>query len=216
MACRPILLGHRGVRGDKSIPENSLAAFDRALEEGCDGFEFDVRLTACGHMVICHDPKVNGIAICCATVAELPHLPEFPDVLQRYSRRGFLDIEIKVSGLEAKVLTALREHPPELDYVVSSFLPDVLLELKARSELVPVGIICEKAGQLVGWNKLPVDYVMAHKSLVTRKLVQSVHETTRKLLVWTVNDPSSMLRLAGWGVDGIISDDPGLLARTLA
>jgi glycerophosphoryl diester phosphodiesterase len=42
---RPLLLGHRGARAVKSIPENTLASFDRAVADGCDGFEFDVRLT---------------------------------------------------------------------------------------------------------------------------------------------------------------------------
>ncbi|MCU1303492.1 MAG: glycerophosphoryl diester phosphodiesterase, partial [Candidatus Sulfotelmatobacter sp.] len=54
MANHPLLLGHRGVRAEKSIPENSLPSFDLALAQGCDGFEFDVRLSADGQAVICH------------------------------------------------------------------------------------------------------------------------------------------------------------------
>jgi glycerophosphoryl diester phosphodiesterase len=61
-----------------------------------------------------------------------------------------------------------------------------------------------------------VDYVIVHKALVTRKLVQSVHEAGRRMLVWTVNDKVTMLRLAGWGVDGIISDNTRLLVETLS
>lgn len=216
MPPRPVLLGHRGVRGNKSVPENTIAAFDRALEDGCDGFEFDVRLTGCGRIVVCHDAKVDGITVSSATAPELRHLPAFQDVLRRYGCRGFLDIEIKVGGLSAKVLTALREQQPERDYVVSSFLPDVVLELKARSAIVPVGIICEKPSQLEAWSKLPVDYVIVHDSLVTRKLIQLVHSAGRRIFAWTEDEPPSMLRLAGWGVDGLISDNPQLLARTLA
>src|SRR5450631_2350146 len=214
MPSRPVLLGHRGVRGDESIPENTIAAFDRELEAGCDGFEFDVRLTGSGRMVVCHDAKVDGITISDATPEQLLHLPELGDVLRRYCSRGFLNIEIKVEGIEAKVLTALREWPPERGCVVSSFLPDVVLELKARSAMVAVGIICEKPSELANWSTLPVDYVMAQQSLVTRKLIDLIHGAGRKIFVWTVNDAPSMLRLAGWGVDGIIADDPQLLART--
>jgi glycerophosphoryl diester phosphodiesterase len=58
---RPLLLGHRGARGIRSIPENTIASFDRALADGCDGFEFDVRLTADGEAVICHDPVFRGV-----------------------------------------------------------------------------------------------------------------------------------------------------------
>jgi len=60
MPIRPLLLGHRGARAEKSIPENTLASFDCALAQGCDGFEFDVRLSADGQPVICHDTRVHG------------------------------------------------------------------------------------------------------------------------------------------------------------
>ena len=59
----PLLLGHRGARASAGIPENTLASFDLALQHGCDGFEFDVRLTACGTAVVCHDAKVGGITV---------------------------------------------------------------------------------------------------------------------------------------------------------
>ena len=55
---RLLRLGHRGARALTSIPENTLASFDRALADGCDGFEFDVRLTADGEAVVCHDPSL--------------------------------------------------------------------------------------------------------------------------------------------------------------
>jgi glycerophosphoryl diester phosphodiesterase len=216
MLSRPVLLGHRGVRGGKSTPENTVAAFDRALEAGCDGFEFDVRLTGNGRMVVCHDARVDGITISDTSPEQVLQLPELGDVLRRYSSRGFLNIELKVEGIETKVLAALREWPPERGCVVSSFLPDVVLELKARSAIVAVGIICEKPSQLAVWSTLPVDYVMAQQSLVTRELIDLIHGAGRNIFVWTVNDAPSMIRLAGWGVDGIIADDPLLLARTLA
>jgi glycerophosphoryl diester phosphodiesterase len=53
------------------------------------------------------------------------------------------------------------------------------------------------------------------ESLVTQKLIRSLHSAGRKIFVWTVNDKPSMLRLAGWGVDAIISDKPQLLGKTL-
>ena len=48
-------LGHRGARAVRQIPENTLASFELCLQHGCDGFEFDVRLSADGQAVICHD-----------------------------------------------------------------------------------------------------------------------------------------------------------------
>lgn len=210
-----LLLGHRGVSGQRVIAENTFAAFDRVMACGCDGFEFDLRLTACGRALVCHPAEVNGITVSRANRTQLLDLPRMEDVFLRYGRTSFLNAELKVRGLESRVLATLRNRLPECGYVISSFIPDVLLEIKARRSGVPVGIICEKASQLVRWRRLPVEYVIVHKSLVTRLLVERIHEVGRKILVWTVNHARAMQRFAAWGVDGIISDDVALLARTL-
>ena len=214
MSDLPLLLGHRGSRASTSVQENTPASFDLALEHGCDGFEFDVRLTGSGRSVVCHDPKIDGISVAQANAVQLVHLPVLEDVLQRYRQRAFLDIELKVAGLESKVLNSLRECRLEDDYVVSSFLPEVVMEVKTRSAKVQAGIICDKPRQLAGWRESTVEYVIPHYSLVTPKLVEEVHSAGKKLFTWTVNDRKRMLRLAEWGVDGIISDDTQLLVET--
>ena len=89
-------------------------------------------------------------------------------MIQRYGERAFLNIELKVKDLESKVLHALDEFPPRQGYVVSSFIPDVVMDLEARSSSVAIGIICETPAQLARWRKLPVDYVIPHQSLVSR------------------------------------------------
>jgi glycerophosphoryl diester phosphodiesterase len=216
MSDLPLLLGHRGARASTSVPENTPASFDLALEHGCHGFEFDVRLTGAGSFVVCHDPTIGGIAVSQAASNQLTHLPRLEDVLQRYSQRAFLDIELKVAGMESKILGLLREYRMEERYVVSSFLSEVAMELKTRSPKIQAGIICDKPGQLACWRETNADYVIPHHSLVTLKLVKEVHKAGQKLLTWTVNDRKTMLRLADWGVDGIISDDTQLLAQTFA
>jgi glycerophosphoryl diester phosphodiesterase len=211
----PLLLGHRGARASAGIPENTFASFDLALEHGCDGFEFDVRLTACQTAVVCHDPRVGSVAVSESRATQLPQLPRLSEILGRYGERAFLDIELKVENLESKVLAALHECPPRQAYVVSSFLPEVVMEMEARSASVRLGIICENPSQLARWPELPVDYVIAHHSLVDEKLVQDVQRAGLKILVWTVNQQEAMLRFADWSVDGIISDETELLVRTL-
>ena len=73
-----------------------------------------------------------------------------------------------MKDLESKVLSALDEFPPQRGYVVSSFIPDVVMDLEARSSSVAIGIICETPAQLACWRKLPVDYVIPQQSLVNR------------------------------------------------
>jgi glycerophosphoryl diester phosphodiesterase len=139
-------------------------------------------------------------------------LPRFEDVLARCAKRAFLDIELKVPGLAAPVVAALARCPPERGYLLSSFLPEVLIELRDRDHSLPLGFIYDQKKQRQRWRELPVQYVIPHYSLVTRELVDQVHDAGRKLFVWTVNGKASMLRFAGWGVDGIISDKTKLLA----
>lgn len=212
----PLRLGHRGARATASIPENTLASFDLALQHGCDGFEFDVRMKSCGRAVICHDPEVDGINVATAARDQLSHLPELGAVMERYAKRAFLNIEIKVPGAESQLLLALEEHVPQRGYVVSSFVPEVLTDLRVRSSSMVLGLICDKQKDLSRWKQMPVEYVIPHYSLITRELVREIHTAERNLLTWTVNDKATILRLRDWGVDGIISDDTELLVSTLA
>jgi len=211
---RPLLLGHRGARGEKSIPENTPASFDRALADGCDGFEFDLRITADGYAVICHDPKPGRFEIAHTSADKLPTLPRLHDVLVRY-QKAFLDIELKVGGLEEIVIAALRECRPQR-FVVSSFLPGALRALHAAGAGVPLGLICETKAQLSRWPDIPIEYVIPHFGLIDEPLVQQIKNAGKKVVVWTVNLPADMRRFAAWGADGIISDNTRLLSETLA
>lgn len=215
MSSRPLLLGHRGARAVRSIPENTVASFDRALADGCDGFEFDVRLTLDREAVVCHDPKVGADKIERVPAKQIPQLPRLRDVLQRY-RDSFLDIELKVKGLERIVFDLFLRTRPRRGFVVSSFLPGVLKNLHAEDATVPLGLICETETQLRLWSELPVGYVIPHHHLVDAELVRKMKGAGKKVMVWTVNDAAGMLQSAEWGVDGIISDDTELLCQTLA
>ena len=205
---RPLLLGHRG---SKSIPENTFASFDRALADGCDGFEFDVRLSADGQAVVCHDPAVGRVRIDAAPAQQLPALPRLHDVLAHYPQ-AFLDIELKVPGLEEIVIEAIRDSLPQR-FVVSSFLPEVLRDVAKLDATVPLGLICESRIQLQVWNRLPVEFVAVHRRLASQRTIRELHAAGKKVLVWTVNGIAEMRQFADWGIDGIISDNTRLLGR---
>lgn len=212
MAARPLLLGHRGAR--REAPENTLEAFDLCLQHGCDGFEFDVRLCADGRSVICHDPRMRGRAVAKATFEQL-NAPCLEDVVRQYGSRAFLDIELKVSGLEQLIANLIRENPPANGYYISSFLPEVIAALANLDPTLCLGLICESRKQLSRWKSLPVQAVFLHHSLVDVPRIQELKGARKKVFVWTVNEPRKMRSLADLGVDGIISDDTALLVRTL-
>src|SRR5688572_11881040 len=103
MGLSPLLLGHRGAL--RYAPENTLPAFDLTLEHQCDGFEFDVRLTADGVAAVCHDPAVHGFSVADSLFTDLRRasggtMPTMQEVWNRYRTRAFLNVELKVEGLE--------------------------------------------------------------------------------------------------------------------
>ena len=190
-----------------------MPAFDLALQHECDGFEFDVRLTKDGCAVVCHDEVSRGTSIARATGPQLLHLPRLREVLARCAENAFLDIELKVKGLAQELIQALRAQTPKRGCVVSSFIPEVLAEVRAANDGIPLGIIFDRP--FPRWNKLPATYVIPHKSLLSRDLVREVHDAGKRIFAWTVNDPATMRQFADWGVDGIISDKTDLLVATL-
>ncbi|HWZ44997.1 MAG TPA: glycerophosphodiester phosphodiesterase [Candidatus Saccharimonadales bacterium] len=215
-----LLLAHRGAR--RYAAENTLPAFDLALHQGADGFEFDLRLTGDQKTIVCHDPKLNRLSIRRHTLKELQAgcapvavAPTLEDVLRRYARTAFLNIELKVKGLEHAIQGALRVSPPERGYFISSFLPGVVRELHALDASLKLGTISDSQWQLRRWESLPALYVVPNYRLLSRKLVEEVHTAGKLVCTWTLNEPKEMRRAAELGVDGIISDDPKLLRETL-
>jgi glycerophosphoryl diester phosphodiesterase len=212
---RPLLLGHRGLRLPGEPRENTLAAFDRALQLGCDGFEFDVRSTADQHAVICHDPHYHNKEVASTNAVNLQGICTLDEVLERYKSRIFLDIELKVPGLERRIVSMLEEAKLQSEIVISSFYPNILTNVRTVSRNAALGFICDRASALAHWRELPVDYLMPHLSLLTRELLDEMHTAKKKVIVWTVNNPNDMKRLSEWGVDGLISDNPALLVCTV-
>src|SRR5882672_2607184 len=210
---RPLLLGHRGARASRHIPENTLASFELCLQHGCAGFEFDVRRSADGQAVVCHDPVVREAEIA-TTPSSVLGLTTLHEVLRSFASRVFLNIELKVSGLERETIALLRQHPPQRGYVVSSFLPQVLVALHDIDATIPLGFICDNEVEL--WQRLPVDWVMPQVELADQKLIGLLHGVGKKIMAWTVNRANEMKNFTEWGADAVIVDETQLAVRVLS
>jgi glycerophosphoryl diester phosphodiesterase len=146
----------------------------------------------------------------------LPDLPTLDQLLARYHDRAFLDIELKVPGLEAMVLDHLRTMPPQLGYVVSSFLPVVLGEVRRLNPEIPLGLVVETEAQLSRWQTVATEFLIPHYTLLNVDLLRTLHQAGKKVFVWTVNGRERLLQYRALGVDGIISDDTELLGQLQA
>jgi len=215
---RPLLLGHRGCRGCGFI-ENSLASFKYALSQGCDGCEFDVRQTRDGHSVVWHDPDYYGKQIDATNYEHLVdrrgnRLATFDEVLEQLGGSAYLDVELKTSGAEEAIVAALKDKPPKQRFVITSFYPDILLSVHDLNAGLPLGFLCERREHIGAWRDLPVVAFLPRHDLIEPSLIKEVHDAGLQIMTWTVNSSRHMRRLAGWGIDGLISDDPRLLYRT--
>ena len=220
MSSRPLLLGHRGAR--KYAQENTAHAFLYALNDGCDGFEFDVRLTSDLQPVVCHDPKFCGAIIANTTYQKLlevaskasKEISVLEEIL-RFGDRAFLNVELKVSGAEQLLIGLLKQFPANKGLIISSFLPEAIEALRLLKADLRLGLICETRRQLAKWPDLPIQALMLHRALATSELVGKLKSAGKQVFVWTVNSAPEMKRFADMGVDGIISDDTKLLVSTL-
>jgi glycerophosphoryl diester phosphodiesterase len=213
-----LLLGHRGSL--RHAPENTMQSFELALQHGCDGFEFDVRLTVDRRAAVFHDPAVEGLILSDATfdvvreTASVP-VPTLREVWIAFAQRCFLNVELKVPGLEEHVLALWNGEPPRKGMLVSSFVPEVIESIHDAVPEIPLGYICKYPNKLDRWRDLPITTAVLHHSLISPELVQTLREAGNKIFSWTVNAQSEMLRLADLGIDAIISDDTAHLCRIL-
>ena len=159
---RPAVIAHRGDKMD--APENTMAAFYMAAEKGADAIEFDVQLTADGHVVVIHDQTVdrttNGTGrvsrIQLAALRELDagtwfsekfrgeRIPTLDEVFETFSKKVYMDIELKNfstpwDNLVSKVVYLVRDHGVQDRTLLSSFLTHNLRKGALTSIRYPAG-----------------------------------------------------------------------------
>jgi glycerophosphoryl diester phosphodiesterase len=230
---RALRVGHKGA--DHIAPGNTIASFDAAVAHGVDMIEFDVlseRLDGTGELYLAHDyGALNGSAL---TLEQgLAHLASAPFAAIE------LDVDLKLTGYEARVLAALRRYGLVGRALVSTMEVETLRTLRAAEPTLRLGWSVPKLRRdptLSPWTRGPamavglayraalprraaaeiragrIDALMAHWRLVTPALVRHVQAAGGQLYVWTVDDAKAIARLEGLGVDGVITNDPRLFS----
>jgi len=145
-------------------------------------------------------------------------LPFLEDVLRRYSEKCFLDVELKVAGVEATVVELLWQYPPARGYLVTSFLPEVLGRVRALDDSIELGYLFDRVSRpgAGGSDSLcaGVQWMLPEWYLLDEAMVSKLRKANARIGAWTVNETPDMLRLAGLGVEMLISDETERLANT--
>jgi glycerophosphoryl diester phosphodiesterase len=230
-----LLLAHRGA--NRVEPENTVAAFTRALELGADGVELDVRRTADGGIVVHHDASASGVGLLAATPfaairRAAPRIPTLAEALDACAGR-FVNVEIKNSpgdpdhdpaaALADLVVELVAARGGRDRVLVSSFDLPTVDRVRAVDPTLPTALLTARTTGL--GDLLALAHDRGHGALNPRahalvgrradRLVQRARELAMSLYVWTVNDSRQLRRLATAGVTGLITDVPDRARRVL-
>jgi glycerophosphoryl diester phosphodiesterase len=221
-----VRVGHRGAAA--LAPENSLAAIEAGASAGADVAEVDLMWRADGVLVLAHGPGIPADA------------PTLDEALELVAGLGLaVQLDVKVGGTESKVAAALRTHRLEGRAFVSSFslpilrafaaavpelprsltYPEDRLGVSERRVLRPAvrsGLAVLRARlprRLPGWlDRAGAQAATLNWAVVTPAAVAVCHAAGAAVYVWTVNEPVLATTLVASGIDGIIMDDPRILA----
>lgn len=237
----PAIIAHRGACA--YAPENTLAAFELAVEQGADGIEFDVKLSSDGHVVIMHDPTVNRTTngnglVKDMALAELKSLdagrsfsgafagepvPTLAELFERLQDRTCLNIELtnyttQSDALPEKVAELVEQYRLYENILFSSFSMKTLKRIRQLLPNIPAGMLALRGlpgavSRSFIGRKFGPHALHPYYTDVTRSLVAAQKAHNRKVNVWTVNDEATMRKLISFGVDGIITNDPILALR---
>jgi glycerophosphoryl diester phosphodiesterase len=227
-----LIWAHRGASA--LAPENSLAAFARAAQDGADGVELDVLCCATGEVVVFHDDDLARLADRPERIADLPlgdvravtlssgaRIPTLEEAIEACGPSLRVNVELKTTGygggrlgpLVDGVADILRRTASEARVLVSSFHPRALWMWMRRAPQVPAGLLFEAQAAR------PLREAWAHRWLRPRALhpewvlctparVRHWHDLGYAVNAWTVDEPHALHALAAMGVDGIICNDP--------
>jgi len=241
---RPFIIAHRGASA--AAPQNTLAAFRKAMELGADGVELDVQLSADGAVVVIHDFAVDKTTdgtgrVATKTLLELEALdagakfspqfageriPTLAQVFEVLQGKLLVNVELKdfnprSSALAAPVVEVVRKHAMEKRVLFSSFNPFALRAVKRLAPQIPAGLLYAPNLAIYlrrAWLAPLVPHEARHpeSSMVTAWTMKWYRARGFCVNVWTVDDPAEMRRLIALGVDGIITNKPDVLSRIVS
>ena len=220
------VIAHRGA-SFLAKRENTMESFELAIKLKADMVEFDVRETKDGYLVVFHDSVFNETPVAWMNYKDMKkaaeasgfEVPLLIDVIRLCHGRIKMDVEIKETGYEDKVVKLLRENADYKEYSIKSFKDQVVKNIKRLDKNIVTGLLIGKK-HATPWKRLKeffpetrlhdcgADFVSPAYRLVCRSYIIRMRRRGYPVLVWTVNEKKKMLRLIRMGVDGIITDKP--------
>ena len=230
---------HRGASG--YAPENTLPAFQMAVDMGADGIECDIHYSKDGHFVVCHDATIDRTsdgegAITDLTLAEIkshdfgvkfsekfkgtvaPTLEEMLDVVKNMN---VINIEIKKfrentdnSEILDRFYEILKAYGVIENTIVSSFDAGILKLLKERHpDIYTCFLYSERKLAAAFSESIGCSAVHPYFGKLAPASIRSAHKRGMQVNCWTVNKEEDIRRMIRYGCDGIITNYPDIAIR---
>jgi len=231
------VVAHRGASA--YAPENTFAAFDKALALGAHEAELDVHLSRDGQVVVIHDATVDRTtggagAVASLTLAQLKALdagtwfsaefagqriPTLDEVLERYRGRLHLHIELKpkIQAVAGRVADLVRSHGMAESVTVISFHRGLIEHLREYAPEIPAGLLVQRADEADARRAVAkgIRAFYARGASLAADSIRHLREQGLAVVAWDVQNEAEMRRLVAVGADGIILDFPDKLVEYL-
>jgi glycerophosphoryl diester phosphodiesterase len=223
---KPLIIAHRGAKS-LAKHENTLEAFQIAIDLKLQMVEFDIRQTKDKKLIIYHNPTIGRRKIQELTYSQLTaiankrglEIPLLEDVLKLCQGKIHLDIEFKESGYEKEVIDLVTTYFNYDEFIMISFSDNVIKEVKRLDSNIRTGLLIGLEGaslfqrlqELYPIKRLQntnADFIVAHYYLVTRFLLYLCKKHHYDLIVWTVNRDRIFHKLRKQRVTAIVTDFP--------
>lgn len=213
-------IAHRGASGYE--PENSLQAFQKAIDLGVDGVELDVHLSANNQLVVIHDETIDRTTnkkgeVQNYTAIQLKALdiPTLTEVLDLVNKQCLINIELKGVGTAKPTANIIEQYVKQKnwkysDFIISSFDWKMLDETQVLNPNIQIGVLTEETidEALAFAKKIKAYSIHPDYLLLTKENVALLQENGFEVLPWTVNTAEAIQKIKSFRVNGIISNFP--------
>jgi glycerophosphoryl diester phosphodiesterase len=217
-----LVIGHRGAKG--LAAENTIEGLQAGYDAGADMLEFDVRLTKDKIPILCHDSMLYGRQIGRTHLAVLKTygpITTLESVLDAYFGNILLNLEYKPStGVDVvyRMLTKYVKRPDDWDnIIISSFHVRPLLRLRRLNETINLALLhsINPFAFVAYQRRLKLVAVGWHRLHVNKLAIEIAQKVDIFTYVYTVNRPKAAQILERRGIDGVVTDYPDLIAKSL-
>ncbi len=220
---RKTIIAHRGA--SQYFPENTIEAFEKAIEIGADMIEFDVRKTKDNKFVIQHDEFIQNISIRELTHKDIKGIKSnillLEEALDCLKGRTLVDIEIKEEGDEKEIIDLVLKCFGNKGLVITSFNDNSVKFIKENYPELKVGLLLGKEkpknvvlvrfSELFPANRLrntKADFLAPHSRLLKFGFLQRANKSRIPLFVWGIKDKKAIISLLKKdGVEALIVDN---------